>query len=143
MTVSRRVRATSAITVGIVMGAFWLMLYLSGGIPELRTVPIEIAYHLVAELSTAVLLVSAGFGLIRGTRWAERLYPVSFGMLLYTTINSAGYYAQRREMAMVGMFTFLTVVTATLLIHHVWFLDSSEGSSEERQPNTDLGEFDA
>lgn len=143
MTGSQRARAAYAIIVGMFMGGFWLMLYLSGGIPELRTASIEIGYHLIAELSTAVLLVAAGFGLFRGSQWAERLYPVSLGMLLYTVINSAGYYAQLGDVAMVGMFTVLTVLTLILLIHHVGFLVTSERSSKERHPNTGLEEFDA
>lgn len=119
MTVDNRVRAVYVIIVGMFMGGFWLMLYLTGGIPELRTVPIEIGYHLAAEVLTAVMLVTAGFGLLRGPYWVERLYPVALGMLLYTVINSAGYYAQLEDLVMVGMFTVLTIVTLTLIADHV------------------------
>ena len=40
-------------------------------------------------------------------------------MLLYIVINSAGYYAQLGEIAMVGMFTGLTAMTLLLRIDYV------------------------
>jgi hypothetical protein len=39
----------------------------------------------------------------------------ALGMLLYLVINSAGYYAQLGDGAMIGMFAILTVATALAL----------------------------
>lgn len=114
-----RVQATYVILVGVVMIGFWTMLYVREQIPELSTAPYEIGYHLVAELVTAIALVGAGIGLVRGHGWSQRLYPVALGMLLYTVVNSAGYYAQLGDIAMVGMFTVLTVTTLVLLVEYV------------------------
>lgn len=143
MTVGQRVPAAFAIVVGMFMTGFWLLLYLTGGIPELRTAPIEIGYHLLAELLTAVLLVTAGFGLLRGPQWVARLYPVALGMLLYTVINSAGYYAQRGDFVVVAMFTGLTIVTLTLLIYEIGSTVPSDGRTGERIQNTALEDVDA
>ena len=114
-----RIQAAYVIVVGVVMIGFWARLYITEQIPGLSTAPYEIGYHLVAEFLTAVALVGAGIGLVRGHGWSQRLYPVAFGMLLYTVINSTGYYVQLGDIAIVGMFTVLTVATLVLLVEYL------------------------
>lgn len=108
-----------AVVVGAGMVGLWAVLYATGGIPELVTAPYEIGYHLAAELLTAFALLAAGVGLLRGVPWARRGYPVALGMLLYTVLNSAGYYAQRGDVAMVGMFAVLTVATLLAVVSYL------------------------
>lgn len=105
--------------VGILMIGFWSMLFLTGQIPEGETGPVELGYHLAAELLTASVLVTAGVGRQLQRRWARRLSPVALGMLGYTVINSAGYYAQSGEISMVAMFTLLTVSTVALILDYL------------------------
>lgn len=107
------------IGVGAAMLGLWSVLLGTGAVPELETAPYEIGYHLVTEVGTALALLGAGLGLLRHAPLATRLYPVALGMLLYTVINSAGYYARRGDVAMVGLFTVLTVGTLLLLGGHV------------------------
>lgn len=98
------------------MVGMWALLYLTGEIPELTTAPLEIGYHLFAEGLTAGLLLIAGYGLFRDRPWAASVHPLALGLLLYTVINSTGYYAQRGDVAMVGMFTVLTLTTGAILV---------------------------
>lgn len=116
---STRFGARYALVIGTFMLGFWAILSLTGGIPELTTAPFEIGYHLFAEFLTATALLASGIGLRRGWTRMRRLYPVALGLLLYTVINSAGYYAQSGDVAMVGMFTVLTVATVALLVEYV------------------------
>lgn len=109
------IRAGYVISVGLAILGLWGMLFATDQIPELTTVPYEIGYHLVAELLTALTLIAAGIGRLRQHRWLQQLYPIALGMLLYTVINSAGYYAQLGEFAMVGMFSVLTLATLLLV----------------------------
>ncbi len=111
----RRIAAVYAMLVGAAMIGLWTALLLTGEVPELETNPLEIGYHLVAEFLTGIALVVSGAGLWRGRRWAERVFTVALGMLLYTVINSAGYYADLGEGAMVGVFTGLTALTVMLV----------------------------
>lgn len=111
----RRIAAVYAMLVGAAMIGLWTALLLTGEVPELETSPLEIRYHLVAEFLTGAALVGSGAGLWRGRRWAERVFTVALGMLLYTVINSAGYYADLGEGAMVGVFTGLTALTLILI----------------------------
>lgn len=113
------VRSGFVVLVGVVMVGFWSVLYLTGQVPELATAPYEIGYHLVAEVATALALVAAGVGRVTRRAWAARLYPVALGALGYTVVNSAGYYAQQGDLAMVAMFTTLTVATLLLVGEYV------------------------
>lgn len=77
---------------------------------------IEMAFHWVAELLTALALIVAGIALFATRPWAEWIHTLAAGMLLYTVINSAGYFAQRHEWPMVGMFALLLVLTIISLL---------------------------
>ncbi|MFP4345070.1 MAG: hypothetical protein ACLFU8_10285 [Anaerolineales bacterium] len=72
-----------------------MALLATGNVPELETEPLAIAFHLAAELATAVALLFAGVGLLRRARWATSVTRLALGMLLYTVINSAGYFAEQ------------------------------------------------
>lgn len=101
--------------VGLAILGIWTMLLVTDQVPELETAPLTIYYHLVAEFLTAIALLVTGTGLLAKRNWAFRGYLAALGMLLYTVINSAGYYADLGESSMVGMFAFLTVTTIACL----------------------------
>jgi len=104
-----------AVAVGLTMAGMWATLYLAGDIPELATVPFELGAHLLAEGLTALALLLSGFGVWRGWSRAHAGLIGALGMLLYTVVNSAGYYAELGDSAMVGMFAVLTLTTLLAL----------------------------
>lgn len=97
------------------MIALWGGLFLNGEVSELLTAPLELAFHLTAELLTAFALIAAGIGLLTGRKWATRLLLVSLGMVLYSVINAAGFYAQLGDWPTVAAFVALTVTTLVAL----------------------------
>ena len=101
--------------VGLAMIVMWTAIYLAGDIPELATAPLEIGAHLLAEGVTALALLLSGLGVWRGVEGAGAGLLAALGMLLYTVINSAGYYAELGNSAMVGMFTVLSLTTLLAL----------------------------
>lgn len=96
-----------AVVVGSAILAQWGFFLATGKVPERRTEPLAIGFHLVAEGVVACLLIAAGAGLLAGAGWARAAFLVGVGMLLYTAVNSAGYFAQRRQWPMVAMFALL------------------------------------
>lgn len=112
----KKIAAAYSIVVGIAMIGTWILLYVSNQIPELQTEPIRIIMHLAAEYTTAILLIVAGYGLLRNIRWGFYMYLFSTGMLIYTLIMSPGYYAQQEEFGFVGMFAALMILAIVLLI---------------------------
>ncbi len=105
-----------AILIGLCMLLMWIFFIVSGNVPEFEEKIWEIIYHLVAEFSTAILLIVAGLMTLRKHRLGRPMLLVSLGMLLYTVIMSAGYYAQRGTVAFVVMFSVFTVAAILAII---------------------------
>lgn len=102
--------AVYVIVVGVFMIGFWGFLAATGQ-AELRQRPWDMRFHLLAEFATAVLLVLSGAGAFLGLAGIPIVAPVALGMLLYTVVNSAGFYAGRANRPMVGMFLVLSLMT--------------------------------
>jgi len=101
---------------GVAIAGLWALLLGTGQVPEVDDGRVDIWFHLVAELATAALLITAGVALLRSTRSSRPLAALAVGALGYTTVNSAGYYAESGDLAMVGMFAVLTVATVAVAV---------------------------
>lgn len=119
-----RIASIYSFIIGISMIAMWSTFLLSGQVPELQTEPARIFMHLVAEYTTAFVLIIGGYGLLAKKGWSIRFHQFSLGMLMYTLIVSPGYYLQLGDMAMVGMFVTMLILTLIILI--LSFLKSEE-----------------
>lgn len=96
--------AVYAIVIGLAMITQWSVSYATGRIPELRTEPIRIRFHIAGEMATALSLLASGTGLLASEEWALTLYLVAMGMLFYTAIVSPGYFAQKGNWTWVVIF---------------------------------------
>jgi len=102
--------AVFAIMVGLGMIGQWTASFASRQIPELKTEPIRIWFHITAEIITALCLIVSGIGLFTQQSWSMALYLVSSGMLFYTAIVSPGYFAQRGKWGWLVMFGIIIVL---------------------------------
>lgn len=102
--------AIFSIIIGIGMIGQWGVSYAKKQIPELKTEPIRIWFHIVAEMVTAILLIIGGTGLIAQLEWGTYIFLISMGMLFYTAIVSPGYFAQRGQWSWLIMFSILIVM---------------------------------
>lgn len=107
--------AAYSILVGVFMIGFWGFLVATKQ-AELEQRPWDMRLHLAAEFATAFLLIVTGAGGFLGVSGLVAASPVALGMLLYTVVNSPGFYAGRKEWPMVGMFATLTVLTLVALL---------------------------
>ncbi len=98
------------IIVGSLMFAQWSFFLLAGQVPEVKTEPIRLVFHLAAELGTALLLIIGGFALLRRLSWGASVYMIGAGMLVYSLIVSPGYFAQQGQWVFVVMFGILLVL---------------------------------
>ena len=105
-----------SIIVGAGMIGQWVMSYANQQIPELRTEPIRIWFHIAAELVTALCLICGGIGLLINVSWARPLYLIAIGMLFYTSIVSPGYFAQKGQWAWLTMFVIIIILGIVSLI---------------------------
>lgn len=107
--------ALYAILVGIAMIGQWTFSLIKKQVPELETERIRILFHIAAEFATAIALLVGGLGLLTNSAWGLQAYLVSIGMLLYTVMVSPGYYAQKGEWPMVGMFAVVLILALVSL----------------------------
>lgn len=108
-----------SIFIGISMIGMWIMFYVNEQIPELNSEPIRIGMHLTAEFTTAVLLIGSGIGFLKNWSKAIYIFQFSMGMLIYTLIQSPGYFAQQGEISFVGMFAMFISLTLVSLIYSI------------------------
>lgn len=94
----------------------WLFFLATDQVPELTTEPLRIRFHLAAECATAIALVVGGIALLTGQAWGRWFYPLAVGMLLYTVIVSPGYFAEKGEWALVGMFAVVLVLALVSIV---------------------------
>ncbi len=104
-----------AIVVGLLIIGQWSFFLATNKVPELKTEPVEIRFHIVSEIATALALILSGAGLLGAAAWAKALYPVATGALLYTIVKSCGYFAERKGWALVGMFALLFILALVSL----------------------------
>jgi len=111
-----RFAAWCSVVIGTLMFGQWAFFLSAGQVPEVRTAPVALAFHLVAEGATAAALVVAGIALLRGVSRARVLGLVANGMLIYTVIVSPGYFAQLGQWPLVGMFAVLLVLAVASVV---------------------------
>jgi hypothetical protein len=105
-----------AIIIGIGIIGLWIMLYRTNQIPELKTEPFAIRFHLIAEMTMGSLCLISGILLLLGVPWSPYLYMIAMGLVIYAVINSAGYYGQNKQWSFVVMFGIILIVSASLVI---------------------------
>jgi hypothetical protein len=107
-----------SIIVGILMIGQWGFFISAGQVPELKTEPLSIAFHLAAEVITALMLIISGSGILMKTYWAKTASLLALGMLTYTVIVSPGYFAQQGVWAQVAIFVLLFILTTFSILQH-------------------------
>jgi hypothetical protein len=95
------------ILVGLLMITQWTFSILAGSVPEFQSAPWEITFHLAAEFSTAIVLLTGGIALLRELAWARSVLLLGLGMVIYSEIVSPGYFAQLNQWAPAAMFAIL------------------------------------
>jgi len=107
------------IIIGIAMICMWIFLLGKKEVPELTTKPTQITFHLIAEFITSVMLLIGGIGLFTNQSWGLVIFYISIGMIIYSSINAAGFYGQLKDWPMFIIlltFTIISLIIVTLLI---------------------------
>ena len=114
--------AIFSIAVGVLMIIQWIITIARGNVQSLeagstagrgRT---EMMFHWVAEFGTSLMLLLAGIGLLVNSTWALIVFYIATGMLIYTVINSPGYFAQQKQWPMVSMFSVILILAIVSIV---------------------------
>ena len=107
--------AAYAIALGTLVIGLWAVSLGLQRVPELRTEPWQIRFHIAAEALMGTTLIVGGLGWLAGGTWAPFVVLVGFGAAAYSAVNSAGYYAQLHQLAPVAMFGVILLLTLAAL----------------------------
>jgi len=100
-----------SVAVGTLIIVQWIFFIATGNVAEFHVIPLEISLHITAEVMTALLLLISGFLLLKRKKKAIKWNLLAQGMLIYTVINSSGYFAQLSQWLFVFMFFVLLVLS--------------------------------
>lgn len=107
----RKITAYFYIIVGIGIICLWLMLGFTNQIPEFETEPISIIFHIFIEVSMAIMCIVTGILLIKNHSLGRNFLFISSGMLIYSVINSSGYYGDLGQYLMIVFFGIILIIT--------------------------------
>jgi hypothetical protein len=118
--------AIFSILMGLAMYGTWVFLFLTGGVPQTQTAPLETGYLLTAEFLTATALVAGGYGILSQRSWALPLLLVALGELIYCAIRFAGELGQDGSL---GGLLFFTLVGIAAIIFTAGLVITSRRAS--------------
>ena len=100
------------LVVGLGILGLWTTLLLRGKVPEIPAGDPAILFHIAAEYVLGVALVLGGLLLllVGDETWVKVLAAAAAGGVIYSTINSPGYYAREGNWPVVAAFAGLTVL---------------------------------
>jgi len=100
-----------ALIVGVGIVGLWIMLLVTHQVPEIETGDRAIRFHITAEFLLGITLIISGLLLLLGGEGhpARILAAAALGGMIYSTVNSSGYYATKANWPVVGAFIVLAV----------------------------------
>ena len=115
---------TSAILFTIIIAIFLLVFWMTElylrAVPEVLDAPILLALHLVAELVTIFILLFGSLAMLLRVAWGVRVHAVSLGLLLYSSLFNAGYFAQQHSWWLFFCFLMVALLSLFLAINAIF-----------------------
>ncbi|NPD89291.1 MAG: hypothetical protein HGN29_11245 [Asgard group archaeon] len=108
-----------SLIIGVGIIGLWLMLILTKQVPEIKSEPIAIGFHIVVENIMGILSVLSGIMFLLNITGGSLMFILTSGLVIYAVINSAGYYGQKKQWSFVCMFGAILVTSITLVIFHI------------------------
>lgn len=116
-----KVSALYALISSLAIAVIWV-LFLSTGYFQLFHPDLDWSklFLLFAEFITSALLLVAGIGLLKGAKWAEKLFLASAGMLLYALIYGTGEFIRSGILILSILFPVVMLATLCLLFLNIF-----------------------
>lgn len=110
-----KIVAYYSIFIGISVIAMWVLILQTETPPEGKT---ELSFHLFSEFLMAVLCLISGVLLLGKKPVSRWLNTMGLGMVIYSVLNAAGYYAEKNETSMMILFIILLILTSIAIFLH-------------------------
>ena len=112
----KRFSAVYALAAGICIPVLWIYILISGILPKVHSEPTAAVFLIVSELATAAFLLASGIGLLLKQIWAQKLWYLAMGMLLYAVVLAAGEFLQLNRPFFGPVFIVLIAATACVTL---------------------------
>jgi hypothetical protein len=106
-----------SILIGIAVIGMWIVILVTQPVAE---GVIELSFHLYSEFAMAVVLLVSGVMMLYSKKFARMTNMGGLGMLVYSTINAAGYYGEKGDQDMMVMFMVLAVLSIGAICGHYY-----------------------
>ena len=94
----------------------WLLTLGNEKPPEGET---EMTFHLFSEFLMATICIVSGILLLKNIYLGKPLNFLGFGMVIYSSLNAAGYYGELCNSPMVIMFIVIFLLSMTAIFLHL------------------------
>lgn len=102
-----------SILLGLAVIGLWALLLLGAEVPE---GPTEMAFHLASEGLMAFGCLLSGMLLLRARPLGRPATAAAHAMVVYSTLNAAGYYAERADGATATVMVALALASAAIVV---------------------------
>ncbi|MCB1336109.1 MAG: hypothetical protein KDK10_01145 [Maritimibacter sp.] len=102
-----------SVALGLAVAGLWAAILVSGDLPEGRR---ALAFHLLSEALMALGVMIGGALLLKGHRTGAGIAAAAHAMVVYSTLNAAGYYLQRGAAGVCGAMVLLAILSALLVV---------------------------
>ncbi len=109
------------IVIGIGIILLWSMLIGTSQVPEFETEPVAIVFHIVIESTMGIFAILSGIWVLKKYKYSQHLVLFTNGMLMYSVVNSSGYYGDLKQYGMIAMFAFIL----GFIIYSSWYISVS------------------
>jgi len=114
MNKTSRLIAVYSLVSGCAMPLIWTVFFITGLVSG-KDGNVQLGFLLFAEFLTAAVLLAAGIGSLRRSKWSRNAALAGLGMLLYAVIYASGHFFSLGIPVLAGFFAVLSVATAVVL----------------------------
>ncbi len=97
----------------IIIGAgiigLWMMLLGTDQVPELETAKAEIIMHIIIEITMGLMALLTSFLMLKKSKLFKEVCLLTNGLLIYSVVNSSGYYMRSGDDVFVLMFAMILI----------------------------------
>ena len=110
------VNSIYAITVGISLNFFWIIVFAMKSSHKLIEDSKEKLFHIIAEIFISSLALISGIVIIYEQEWGMYVFAIAMGALTYACINAVGIYSEKNLWLLVGTLSLVGIISFVLLL---------------------------
>lgn len=111
-----------AITVGISLNLFWIVIFVMKSSHKLIEDSKERLFHVIAEIFISSLALIAGIVIFSEQDWGIYFFLMAIGALTYACINTVGIYSKKKLWLLVGTLSLVGIISFVLLLFNIIIL---------------------